>query len=785
MLVAKYLTRPTACHKRYLKGRLQWPIPPPAQPLSYLDTLWERVKLQCPLPQRAAYLKKKCWLSDNTIELMDARCSLRKNPRHSRADARRLTRAIATSLKADRKARTVAAGLAIQAALEGPQPSQRAAYQHLQKWYKFNSGRTFKPSRQDLESRTTAFATLYTAEDPSPPGDPIPIHVNPAPIDDSIPTPSEIRAATSRLKNHKATGPSAMRAEYIKQWLHDAFPQDFHTGEGDPPAPDPEPWDNYCLLIRHMFDTGQVPTELHWQILACLPKPDGGTRGIGLIEVAWKHVEAIIDNRVKAVVRFHDMLHGFTPCRGTGTAIIEAKLQQELAHLQRRPLFQIYLDLKKAFDSLDRPRTLDILRGYGMGPRLLKLLETFWNGQRIVCRQSKYHGEPFTATRGIIQGGLFSTTIFNIVVDAVGRDWLTKTFPDPAPLVSNGLGMQVADKLAGFYADDGLLSATDAVWLQFALEQLVAIFRRVGLKANATKTQAMICYPTAIPTAYSEAAYLRRTTGVGPTSKERRREKIQCPSCDTSLARASLRQHLQSVHGEELLPSTLHLTQPVGPPQLYTTSIPITDPVSCPVPNCPHRITGRATQTTRSYNMRKHFMYRHPQHSLCLRNEGSEPLLRCDRCDMHVGALALNTGHYRTKLCLHGAARKARRALAANVQDARTRTFHIGTTDLEKVEVFRYLGRMMAAGNSDWPAVYKNLRKARSKWGQISKPLIGTGVPPRTIGYFYKAIVQAVLLYGCKTWVVTPAMLRALSGFHNRMARRIANRMPRLLSNGD
>ena len=371
------------------------------------------------------------------------------------------------------------------------------------------------------------------------------------------------------------------------------------------------------------------------------------------------------------------------------------------------------------------------------------------------------------------------------MVDAVGRDWLTKTFPDPAPLVSNGLGMQVADKLAGFYADDGLLSATDAVWLQFALEQLVAIFRRVGLKANATKTQAMICYPTAIPTAYSEAAYLRRTTGVGPTSKERRREKIQCPSCDTSLARASLRQHLQSVHGEELLPSTLHLTQPVGPPQLYTTSIPITDPVSCPVPNCPHRITGRATQTTRSYNMRKHFMYRHPQHSLCLRNEGSEPLLRCDRCDMHVGALALNTGHYRTKLCLHGAARKARRALAANVQDARTRTFHIGTTDLEKVEVFRYLGRMMAAGNSDWPAVYKNLRKARSKWGQISKPLIGTGVPPRTIGYFYKAIVQAVLLYGCETWVVTPAMLRALSGFHNRMARRIANRMPRLLSNGE
>ena len=60
---------------------------------------------------------------------------------------------------------------------------------------------------------------------------------------------------------------------------------------------------------------------------------------------------------------WHDALHGFVPKRGTGTAISEAKLQMELADIRQTPLYQIFLDLKKAYDTLDRPRTLQILKG--------------------------------------------------------------------------------------------------------------------------------------------------------------------------------------------------------------------------------------------------------------------------------------------------------------------------------------------------------------------------------------------------------------------------------------
>ena len=122
-----------------------------------------------------------------------------------------------------------------------------------------------------------------------------------------------------------------------------------------------------------MFTTGEIPTKLSWQLLSVLPKPDRGTRGIGLIEHAWKIVEKIIDTRISAKVRFHDSFHGFIKHRGTGTTIGEARLQQEHVHSRGIPLFQVFLDLKKAYDTVDCKRLLKVLEGYRVGPHLLQL----------------------------------------------------------------------------------------------------------------------------------------------------------------------------------------------------------------------------------------------------------------------------------------------------------------------------------------------------------------------------------------------------------------------------
>ena len=74
----------------------------------------------------------------------------------------------------------------------------------------------------------------------------------------------------------------------------------------------------------------------------------------------------------------HDCLHGFLAGRGTGTAIMEVKLVQQLAYLEQVPLYGLFLDLRKAFDAMDREPCLQILKDRGVGPRIRLLIERFW-----------------------------------------------------------------------------------------------------------------------------------------------------------------------------------------------------------------------------------------------------------------------------------------------------------------------------------------------------------------------------------------------------------------------
>ena len=132
-----------------------------------------------------------------------------------------------------------------------------------------------------------------------------------------------------------------------------------------------------------------------------------------------------------------------------------------LAQIRMEPLFQVFLDLKKAYDTVDRPRLLALLKGYGVGDHVLTLLRNFWKQQQIVPRQSGFHGPVITASRGGTQGSLLFPMLFNIMEDAILRHWLTLAIPYDRDAANEGLDPLFADRLAAFYADDGLITATD------------------------------------------------------------------------------------------------------------------------------------------------------------------------------------------------------------------------------------------------------------------------------------------------------------------------------------
>ena len=140
------------------------------------------------------------------------------------------------------------------------------------------------------------------------------------------------------------------------------------------------------------------------------------------------------------------------------------------------------MDLTKAYDTLDQPRTLEILKAYGVGPKIIHIIEQTWEMDRMIPKQSGCYGKEFNTSRGVRQGDIVSPTVFNIVVDAV------ISFCEAVFKVTNP-NKEVPKVI--FYADDGVISGTDSTLVQSMLDIYSDAFLRVGLSMNVTKTKSM------------------------------------------------------------------------------------------------------------------------------------------------------------------------------------------------------------------------------------------------------------------------------------------------------
>ena len=103
--------------------------------------------------------------------------------------------------------------------------------------------------------------------------------------------------------------------------------------------------------------------------------------------------------------------------------------------------------------------------------------------------------------------------------------------------------------------------------------------------------------------------------------------------------------------------------------------------------------------------MRVHFWRRHVRDTVIILEEGNLPHPRCKNCDMLVPRRSLNGRHKDTAMCLSGAERKRRWDTEEEIRESTERAFEAYRGQLESVTRFTYLGRVMTAGDDDWPAV--------------------------------------------------------------------------------
>ena len=161
--------------------------------------------------------------------------------------------------------------------------------------------------------------------------------------------------------------------------------------------------------------------------------------------------------------------------------------------LVHEPLFQVFLDVQKAYDSRDRVWCMEILQGYGIGKRMARLITHHWDSLMFVPKVNRFLGTPFSTGRGFTQGDPSSPMILNIVVDAVvGATLEVVCVPQEA---RHGMGWASGECNLIFYADYRRMDGRDHIWVQDALTVSVTMFQRVGLYMNLDKNKSLLCTP--------------------------------------------------------------------------------------------------------------------------------------------------------------------------------------------------------------------------------------------------------------------------------------------------
>ena len=140
----------------------------------------------------------------------------------------------------------------------------REAWGKTKRWYQESKVHRVPPTSEQLEQTATLQEDFYTQRPTE--GESIPILVQPVSIADGPPGVREIAAAVRKIRSDRARGPSGMKAEHLKAWLHAANREK---------EPDIETWDKVVSIIQVAFWEGYIPEALIWTTMVLITMRSG------------------------------------------------------------------------------------------------------------------------------------------------------------------------------------------------------------------------------------------------------------------------------------------------------------------------------------------------------------------------------------------------------------------------------------------------------------------------------------------------------------------------------
>jgi hypothetical protein len=263
-------------------------------------------------------------------------------------------------------------------------------------------------------------------------------------VNTEAPSETEVRREISFLKRNKSPGPDGLHPALFKE-----------GGEALV--------NNLTTFLRVLWSENKIPTE--WSLSTVIPIFKKGARtscenhrGISLVAVASKVLSAIMLRRLLEYreSQIRENQAGFRPGRGCIDHIFTLRQVLEQRHCFQQPTMVVFLDLKAAFDSVDRQVLWQCLSIKGVPSKFLSLLKALYG---------KLSPE-FTKTSGVRQGCPLSPFLFNFVIELLIESSLPASGTCGVELLPGRTLIDIE------YADDIALLGSDPLEMQAILNNL-------------------------------------------------------------------------------------------------------------------------------------------------------------------------------------------------------------------------------------------------------------------------------------------------------------------------
>jgi len=121
-----------------------------------------------------------------------------------------------------------------------------------------------------------------------------------------------------------------------------------------------------------------------------------------------------IDSYCEQIGVFKETQNGFRTARGRRDLILIVRYVQSLFLEKKLNLFMAFIDIAKAYDSIQRELIWKVLKKIGLPPLLIRMLKMIYESIECRVRVEGIDSDPFTILVGLLQGDSKSTLMFNV-----------------------------------------------------------------------------------------------------------------------------------------------------------------------------------------------------------------------------------------------------------------------------------------------------------------------------------------------------------------------------------